>query len=265
MFGFPVAKRPQEGQYKKNLLKAVIFQIKFPKNEYIVDGFKQHRGQLKSKFPITTPISLGTAEVKFQKDKTPIVQTAQSPNYGHEFKTENNDKNLAITEDSLSYIINGQAYQNFGVAFSEIKESFFPILIELGIGEIHRVAIRKINLVEPKNQNLSKLDLFSLAFNPELVHNFNALPGSGSISSGITNVTLENTNKKLNLTYGLLASGAQKEQILLDIDLFLFNLSVDVDSLESTWRDINSEIFNIFGWAISDTMKKQIQSGDAYA
>lgn len=265
MFGFPVAARPHGGQFKKNLLKAVIFQIKFPKNEGIVEEFKQHKSQLKSKFPITTAISRGTAEVKFQKDKTPIVQTAQSPNYGLEFKTENNDKNLAITEDSLSYTIKGQAYQNFFVAFTEIKNNFLTILQEFGIEDINRVAIRKINLVEPKEQNLSKLDLFSLAFNPELVHNFNTFPSSDLISSGITNVTLEHTDKKLNFIYGLLASGAQNEQILLDIDLFLFNQNVNVSALEDTWKAINSEIFNIFVWAISDTMKKQIQSGDAYA
>jgi len=265
MFGFPHATRPEGDQYKKNLLKSVIFQIQFHKNNEIVEGFKDKKAELKAKFPITNPIFLKTAAVKFQKDKTPIIQTAESENHGYEFKTNDNDKTLAVTNDTLSFTVNGPTYKNFYIAFSEIENDFFPILNDLGVTDFHRIAIRKINLVEPVNPEFPNKDLLSLVFNENLVNNLKSFPDTSFISSGITNVTLENNKNRLNLIYGLLAPAQQKKQILIDIDLFLINQNVDLNSLKSIWETINTEIFNIFNWALSDKMKEQINTGDSHA
>jgi uncharacterized protein (TIGR04255 family) len=149
MFGFPNADRPQAGQFKKNLLKSVIFQVKFERSADVVIGFKAKREILKNKLPITSAIFQNFAEVRFEKDKTPIIQTANSPNHGYEFKTEDNNKTLVITEDTLSYTIAGPTYQNFVKAISEIEDDFFPILEECHVLNFKRVAIRKINMIEP--------------------------------------------------------------------------------------------------------------------
>ena len=97
MFNFPPATRPQEGQFKRNLLKSVIFQIQFKQTYEVVEGFKAKKAELKHKFPIANPISRGTAQLRFQKDKTPIIQTANDENHGYEFRTSSNDKALAVT------------------------------------------------------------------------------------------------------------------------------------------------------------------------
>ncbi len=69
MFGFPKADRPQGGQFKRNLLKSVIFQVKFERAEDVVADFKARRETLKSRLPITNSILQNFAEVRFEKDK----------------------------------------------------------------------------------------------------------------------------------------------------------------------------------------------------
>ncbi|GJL64771.1 MAG: hypothetical protein NPIRA04_34250 [Nitrospirales bacterium] len=260
MFGFPIADRPQGGQFKRNLLKSVIFQVKFEQSEEVVAGFKAKRETLKNKLPITNPISQNFAEVRFEKDKTPIVQTANSPTHGYEFKTADNHKTLVVTEDTLSYTIAGPSYQNFSVAISEIKRDFFSILQECHVLKFNRVAIRKINLIEPIDLTLSNKDLLLVAFNEDLVHNITSLPDITRVASGVTNVTMENTDKRLKVAYGLLAPIQMKgkKQILLDIDLFFFNQNVPLNVIEVKWTEINDEIFNIFNWAISPELRADL-------
>ena len=253
MFGFPKADRPKGGQFKKNLLKSVIFQLKFSQTEDVVSCFKAKRNTLRSKLPITNPISQNYAQVRFEKDKTPIVQTASDPTHGYEFKTEDNSKTLVITEDTLSYTILGPTYQNSSIAISEIKHDFFPILEESHVLEFNRIAIRKVNLIEPIDPELSSKELLSLAFNEDLVHNITTFPEISQVASGVTNVTMENADKRLNIVYGLLApvQTKGKKQILLDIDLFFINQNVMLNLVDAKWTEINNEIFNIFNWAIN--------------
>jgi len=260
MFGFKKADRLQGGQFKRNLLKSVIFQVKFEKSEDVVAGFKAKREILKNKLPITNSILQNFAEVKFEKNKTPIIQTASSPNHGYEFKTEDNNKTLVITEDTLSYTIAGPSYQKFSVAISEIKKDFFPILKESNVLNFTRVAIRKINLIEPIDPTLSNKDLLLMAFNEDLVHNITSFPDMTRVASGVTNVTMENADKRLNIVYGLLAPSQKKgtKRILLDMDLFFFDQNVPLGSIEAKWSEINAEIFNIFNWAISSELKADL-------
>jgi uncharacterized protein (TIGR04255 family) len=260
MFGFLKADRPQGGQFKRNLLKSVIFQVKFERAEDVVAGFKAKREILKNKLPITNSILQNFAEVRFEKDKTPIIQTASSPNHGYEFKTEDNNKTLVITEDTLSYTIAGPSYQRFSVAISEIKKDFFPILKESNVSNFTRIAIRKINLIEPIEPTYSNKDLLFMAFNKDLIRGIASFPDMARVASGVTNVTMENADNRLNIVYGLLAPSQMKpkKQILLDIDLFYFNQNTPLDLIEEKWSEINDEIFNIFNWAISGELKADL-------
>lgn len=249
MFGFPRAKRPEGGKFKKNLLKSVILQVKFKKNAEIVDTFKARKECFKSKFPIINQISLDTAEIKFQKDKTPIIQTALNSAHGYEFKTENGKQTVAITLDSFSYTIAGMDYSNFPEVMSNVKEVFFPIFREGTPLIFERIAIRKINLVEPEDQSISIKDLLQLTFKKQLVKNISCFPDF--IASGVTNVRLENSDKRLNLVYGLICPKPKVKHVILDIDMFLINQNLRLDSLETKWKEINDEVFNIFNWCIS--------------
>ena len=120
-------------------------------------------------------------------------------------------------------------------------------------------------MIEPKTSEFSNQDLLSGVFNENLVDNLKYFPDTKNISTGITNVTLEDADNKLNLSYGLLTPAPDKKQILLDIDRFLINQDVNLNGLESTWKAINDEIFNIFNWALNDKIIAQINRGDSHA
>ena len=257
MFGFPKADRPPTGQFKRNLLKSVTFQLKFERSDDVVAGFKVKRETLKNKFPITNPISQNFAEVRFEKDKTPIIQKASSSNLGYEFKTENNNKTLVITEDTFSYTIDGPTYQNFLSAISEMKDTFFPILEECNVLSFNRIAIRKINLIEPVDPPYVNKDLLFAVFHDQLVKSFTYFPNIEEVVSGVTNVTMENADRRLNISYGLISplQKNDKPRVLLDIDLFLVSQELGLKAIESIWEEINNEIFNIFNWAISADLK----------
>ncbi len=80
------------------------------------------------------------------------------------------------------------------------------------------------------------------------------------VASGVTNVTMENADNRLNIVYGLLTPSQMKpqKQILLDIDLFYFNQNTPLDLIEEKWTEINDEIFNIFNWAISSDLRADL-------
>ena len=260
MFNFPKIKRDKNFQFKRNLLKSVIFQLKFPKSNEILVGSKAIRDTLKNSLPIFNPIYQNVAQVKFGKDKTPILQSARSSTGGYEFKTEDNNKTLIITEDTLSYTIAGPSYENFPVAISEIKDSFFPIFQECNILNFNRIAIRKINLIEPVDPPYVNRDLLFAVFAEQLVTNFTYFPNIKEVVSGVTNVTIENADRRLNISYGLISPlhKNDKPRVLLDIDLFLVNQKVELKSIESIWEEINNEIFNIFNWSIRADLKESL-------
>lgn len=259
MLDFPKSGYPADFQFNRNLLKSVIFQLKYECADDIISRLSDLKEKLKSKFPIVNPIHVSSAEVKFEKNKTPILQSASSSNQGWEFKSDDNTKILGITGDTLTYTVNGREYENFQKAFFEIKESFFPVLKEFNIINFHRVAIRKINLIEPKDDQVSIEKLLSV-FNKELVSNFHSFPVLDLMVSGVFNVRMEKAEKQLNLSYGLISpiDKKKKTKVLLDIDLMLLDQNLGLDSIESKWKEIKEEIFNIFCWAISKNLRDEI-------
>jgi len=260
MFDFPNSDRPDGFKFKTNLLKSVIFQLKYEERGLVSVSSKEIAEKLKGAFPIFVPVIEGHATLKISKDKTPIIQSGGNTTKGLELKTEDNNKILSITEDTLSYTIHGSAYENFEKSISEIKKDFLPILSGLNILKFSRIAIRKINLmeqVEPKNY--SDNELLIKVFNQNLINNFISFPDTNSMVSGVTNVRIEKENNRLNVSYGLIPPTKEGgKQILLDIDLFCINQEVDIDSVESKWKEINNEIFNIFNWAICEGLKESL-------
>jgi hypothetical protein len=49
-----------------------------------------------------------------------------------------------------------------------------------------------------------------MAFNENLVHNLTFFPDLTCVASGISNVTMEKADKRLNIVYGLLAPSQKK-------------------------------------------------------
>jgi len=133
-------------------------------------------------------------------------------------------------------------------------------LKESHVSNFTRIAIRKINLIEPIEPTYSNKDLLLMAFNKDLIHNIASFSDMTPVASGVTNVTMEKADKRLNIVYGLLAPSQKKgkKRILLDMDLFFLNQNVPLSSIEAKWTEINDEIFNIFNWAISGELKADL-------
>ncbi len=131
---------------------------------------------------------------------------------------------------------------------------------ESHVSNFTRIAIRKINLIEPIEPTYSNKDLLLMAFNKDLIHNIASFSDMTPVASGVTNVTMEKADKRLNIVYGLLAPSQKKgkKRILLDMDLFFLNQNVPLSSIEAKWTEINDEIFNIFNWAISGELKADL-------
>ena len=128
MFDFPKIQREPDFKYENNLLKSATFQLKYPRNQDILEKEDDIKERL-SNFPNIKPIVENQAKVKFEfgKNKTPILESSHSVESGYEFRTSDNQKVVNITPDSLTYTIFGPAYINFDNVCREMNETFLPL------------------------------------------------------------------------------------------------------------------------------------------
>ncbi len=258
MFGFPLAPREENFKLEQNLLKSAIFQLKFQPHDNVINKKEELQKILSHDFPIVEDVVRSAAEIKFESDKTPILESTQSQADGFKFHTEDRFKSITITKDSLTLNIAGKIYLNFSDSIQTFKELIFPILSELEIKIFNRVAIRKINLVESTQPGKNPPSYtYPSIFENTLVSNFLSFPPINSLESGISTMTFNLGGYKLNLSYGILKNpikGHPEEQILLDIDLYKINSETDFSKLEEELNLINQEIFNIFTWALNKNL-----------
>lgn len=144
MFGF--AKVPHK-DFKNNFLKTVVFQVVydnkniFPsKKEGIVDFFVD-------KFPRVNTSMRNNIHVEINnKSDTPILQHTNEED-GLLLKSDDGQKTLSISNNSLTLSITGKAYRNYESIKEDVKKihSFFEFC---EINSLKRVSIRKINIIE---------------------------------------------------------------------------------------------------------------------
>src|SRR3989304_9401936 len=101
MFGFPKTIRTTE--LKKNFLKSATFQINYPLNHRIIDNEGLLREKLDKRFPNRKEIIIGETRIQFTPKNTPVLESTKSATGGFEFRTQDNNKILAITKDALTY------------------------------------------------------------------------------------------------------------------------------------------------------------------
>lgn len=256
MFGFPKTIRTTE--LKKNFLKSATFQINYPLNHQIIDNEGLLREKLDKRFPNRKEIIIGETRIQFTPKNTPVLESTKSATGGFEFRTQDNNKILAITKDALTYTIFGTAYTNFEYTAAEIQDELIPLLLELKILSFNRIAIRKINILEiDASSPIPSPQILSMIFNEPLIENFLFLPNANFIDSGVSNVTLSKDIYRLNLKYGILPQRDNKtlRQVVLDIDLFSLPNELQTNKVIEEFQTINDEIFNIFVWAIKDEIR----------
>ena len=144
-------------------------------------------------------ISTGKVRFFINSDKTPILQDASNDKAGFELKAEKGDIKHQFFSDNISFTILGEKYINSTFYINLFKNKILSFLDEIGIKELTRVAIRKINII-----NVDTIESINLAFNNELLANMLALPNIKDINKIINSITLKKDTYITNINYGLL-------------------------------------------------------------
>ena len=201
-----------------------------------------------------------------QGDKTPILQQQSKHDEGLQFSTKTNDKIVTFTKDTLTLTIVGKIYPNFTYLLTEI-EKLKPLFEICEIKDFNRIAIRKSNFIEyvpndSENIDASPLDILPQMLNNALVANSQQCPAYKYQKEGVSKMLFQNEYNTLNLQYGVIKTSEQPliNALFLDIDLFRTEQKVNKDELNDILLEINSEIFNVFSWAITDNLVNALNS-----
>ena len=253
MFGF---KTVTHKEYKNNFLRTVVFQVLFEKNDQLENKSNEIKELFKSNFPRFNTSKGKGFQISFNNENTNFQPIEE----GHiiSLKSEDGQKSIEINETTLSFTITGKAYK----CFNNLNEELNNIVDFLKLCSIHnisRLALRKINIVEFKN-NDNPTDILTFLLNPDLVCQLNSYPNRNLINHSLQVLNYKDENDHLNIKYGLIIPqqlNTEIGQLIIDIDLFKQEL-IDVDNIIGNSKTINSEIFNIFSWLINDNTKKML-------
>lgn len=252
MFGF---KEVIHKEYKNNFLRTVVFQLLFEKNDQLENKRSEIKELFKSSFPRFSTSKGKGFEISFNNENTNFQPMEEG--YIISLKSEDGQKSIEINETTLSFTITGKAYKCFDNLNEELK-NIVDFLKLCSIQSISRLALRKINIVEFKNDNNNPTDILTFLLNLDLVSQLNSYPNRNHINHCLQVLNYKDGNNHLNIKYGLIIPeqlNTEIGQLIIDIDLFKQEL-IDVDTIISNSNTINSEIFNIFNWLINDNTKK---------
>ena len=270
MFGFPSVLRRPGHKFVKNLLQSAVFQIRFPSNNNIINKQDFLVNKLSSRYPNFKSIKNTHGNINIRPDGTPILSSSLISHDGVEFRSDNQCRILGITKDALTLTILGHSYTNFAEISAEFQTHYMPIMQELEVSQLARVAIRKINMVDAILQNNSDAnkkdckDIMGHIYNNALISGMQILPSNATLTRTISNISLNNSNNyQLNINYGFIGLNPQDPKIgqfTYDIDLFKTESNIDISRLNDEFDKINSEVYNIFIWGIKDSLIKSLSN-----
>ena len=251
MFGFP---KVEHKKYNKNFLKTVVFQLQFEKCLNL-ESKESEIGQIfKNNFPRLSGGKGKGFEIILNNENANFQQV----NNGHNInmKSENGQRIIDINETGLSFTIGGSSYISFENLIQDIN-NIITFLDLCEINSIKRLAIRKINIVEFKN-NENPSDILNFLINPSLVGHIQDFPNRNLINHSIQSLNYKENDKYLNIKYGLNIPpqlNSELGQLIIDIDLYRQEV-IETKNIISESKLMNSEIFNIFNWLINDNTKQ---------
>ena len=265
MFGFPSIEREQKKQFKRNILQSVTFQVKFNSVDSILAERDLLQKEFSKQYPNLTDMMKGEAKITFSQEGTPIFESTPSSSGGFQFSSADNFKTLAITKDALNLSIFGKIYTNSSDVLDEFKNCYIPVMQKIGIKNLNRVAIRKINILDvgsSKNQPIDKRLVVEAVYNKSLISNLLVIPTMDFLDRGLNYITLKNTsNYRLNLSYGLMQESSEPSdfrQLTFDTDIFKVDTTVKIEDLLDEFEKINSEIYNVFIWGMNPILIRSL-------
>lgn len=256
MFGFQSVERKE---YKKNFLRKVFFQIQYSSCNNLKDNSSQIELLFKDTFP---RFNLGKGkgfQISIDKEKTNFQHIEEGDNII--LKSLDGQKEINISQTSLNFSIEGSVYSRYDSVLSDL-ESIIEFLNICNIEKVNRFSIRKINIVEFKN-NDNPNGILDLLLNKALINNNDAFPNMNNINHNIHSVNFVNESYFLNLKYGmniLPQLNGERGQLIIDIEITNKNQILLLEILNESSK-INSEIFNVFDWVINENTKKLLNNG----
>ncbi len=262
MFDFPKTDRTLLTKFKRNYLKSVIFQVRFQPNNLILENKDEIIKKFVDTLPRTQVLKSQGFGIAFKVDQTPIVQSISDQENGYELKSKDGQKVLSITIDTITFTISGNSYSNFETFLHEINK-LNEIIDTCKIDHFTRLAIRKINVIDfrmPDTDENCPMDLLGYILNQDLLSNVSYFPSTNYINQNLHTINFVKNDSRLNLRYGLLVPDikTKKGQIIIDIDLFKVG-NLDKNTGVELFREINTEIFNIFTWSLSEEAINELQ------
>lgn len=261
MFGFEEVDRSVISEFKKNYLRNVVLQVKFDKNCGLHKKIETFKEFFEKDFPRYKELKGHELNVTIGKDQTPVVQPSSKVDNGFELRSESGNQLLTCNLDAVTLNIAGNEYSNF-----EQLKSFITQLQDLLRGceleKLSRISIRKINIIDfniPSNEEINPYELMQYILSKDLVGKGNAILNSSAILQSIQNLSLAEDESRLNLRYGMLVQNTKDKagQIIIDID-YIKQAEVSRIDLVNQFESINSEIFNIFNWCLSEEALKEL-------
>lgn len=254
MFGF---EKKNPSSFKRNFLRTVIFQVKFSENQSIESNKQDVIELFQKDFPKKLSLVGDGFEIIFDRNKTPLVQKFQDQK-GVELRSLDGKRALSINTNTFTYTIAGNVYKNY----NQLKEDLILLdvfLKKFNISTVNRVAIRKLNIIDFK-AGKNPISGLKHLINPDLLANLSYFPSSDKISQNFQNVNYVQDPFQLNLKYGMnmlpkSIDGDNFGQVIIDIDLFRIGEMTSQNMFQVT-DEINSEIFNVFNWVISENALK---------
>jgi uncharacterized protein (TIGR04255 family) len=259
MFGFP--KTPRR-IFKKNFLRSVIINIIYEPivvTEFqdviktsLINYFPRFRSKVDSSFQI---------ELR-PNEKTPIVNAGEGVR-GYQLLSEDGLSTISVDNTMIVVSIAGLSYKKFD-DISEMIKRFHGLLRAMGITQIKRLSMRKLNVA-----NFQTEDVFSVyedLLNPVLAARaMAAMPFSESVLQNMTNVSLADGEYRLNLAYGIPSIPAITKPLkgifVEDIDVIKESI-LPIDEMEEQLCKINQAIYDVFSWVNSDKLKETILGYD---
>ncbi|MBJ6145842.1 TIGR04255 family protein [Hymenobacter sp. BT559] len=254
MFGFPVAQRTDDFVLRQNLLKTVVFQVRFPSVPDISARFAEFQDLLVDTFPIAQERKKQNFAIQFV-DKTPIVSPVGSTDVNNlVLISQSGQSTFSIKEDELTLTIVGNEYVNFKHTQGVLDKSVYRIGEALRLTNLSRISIRKINILAiPTELSLSLGVFYKALYHNLLTVTGTSLPASAFLYSGVSNYRFINDPYRLDLVYGITPEpGPDKSrEFILDIDILNTSEENSFSNLNAVFQTINDELFNVFNWSIN--------------
>lgn len=254
MFGFP---KVDHERFQKNFLRSFIFQISFESNNNIESNSEYIQNFFKDEFPRFTSAPSKEFEISFSNLKSASFQQNEKGVF-LDLRSLDGEKILNITDSQLTLTMSGKVYESFNRLDSLVKK-IVNVLEVLSIDYIDRIAIRKINIIEFKineGEQKAPIDILQQLLSPQLTSEINFLPRREKVNHYIQSLNYNIDENFLNIKYGLNVPEPDKTgQVIIDLDLYS-KISLAVNQIDIKAKQINSEIFNIFNWVVSDNTIK---------